>query len=83
VLVTEDHPAHLVPLAQMVAERSNPCSRPVATAAAYRIRCSAAFRKGQAGINRPAFASDLVERWIPAAVDIHTRLMSSPLRPCA
>jgi 2-polyprenyl-3-methyl-5-hydroxy-6-metoxy-1,4-benzoquinol methylase len=39
-----------------------------------------AFRKGQAGINRPAFASDLVERWIPAAADIHTRLMSSPLR---
>jgi 2-polyprenyl-3-methyl-5-hydroxy-6-metoxy-1,4-benzoquinol methylase len=40
----------------------------------------AAFRKGQAGINRPAFASDLVDRWIPAAVDIHTRLLSSPLR---
>jgi 2-polyprenyl-3-methyl-5-hydroxy-6-metoxy-1,4-benzoquinol methylase len=39
-----------------------------------------AFRKGQAGINRPAFMSDLVERWIPAAPDIHQRLLSSPTR---
>ena len=82
VLVTEDHPAHLAPLAQMVAGiggASNGC------VAAYRSGggvpypvFGAAFRKGQAGINRPAFASDLVERWIPAAADIHSRLMSSP-----
>jgi 2-polyprenyl-3-methyl-5-hydroxy-6-metoxy-1,4-benzoquinol methylase len=84
VLVTEDHPAHLAPLAQMVAGVGGAIERVLA---AYRSgggvpypMFGAAFRKGQAGINRPAFASDLVERWIPAAADIHTRLMSSPLR---
>jgi 2-polyprenyl-3-methyl-5-hydroxy-6-metoxy-1,4-benzoquinol methylase len=84
VLLTEDHPAHLAPLAQMVAGIGG-AIEPVL--AAYRSgggvpypTFGTAFRKGQAGINRPAFASDLVDRWIPAAVDIHTRLMSSPLR---
>ena len=84
VLVTEDHPAHLAPLAQMVAGIGGAIERVLA---AYRSgggvpypMFGAAFRKGQAGINRPAFASDLVERWIPAAADIHTRLTSSPLR---
>ncbi len=84
VLVTEDHPAHLAPLAQMVAGIGG-AIEPVL--AAYRSgggvpypMFGTAFRKGQAGINRPAFASDLVDRWIPAAADIHTRLMSSPRR---
>jgi 2-polyprenyl-3-methyl-5-hydroxy-6-metoxy-1,4-benzoquinol methylase len=84
VLVTEDHPAHLAPLAQMVAGIGGAIE---SVLAAYRTgggvpypMFGAAFRKGQAGINRPAFASDLVDRWIPAAADIHTRLMSSPLR---
>ena len=84
VLVTEDHPAHLAPLAQMVAGIGG-AIEPVL--AAYRSgggvsypMFGTAFRKGQAGINRPAFASDLVDRWIPATVDIHMRLMSSPLR---
>jgi 2-polyprenyl-3-methyl-5-hydroxy-6-metoxy-1,4-benzoquinol methylase len=84
VLVTEHHPAHLAPLAQMVAGIGG-AIEPVL--AAYRSGggvpytvFGAAFRKGQAGINRPAFASDLVERWIPAAADIHARLLSSRLR---
>jgi 2-polyprenyl-3-methyl-5-hydroxy-6-metoxy-1,4-benzoquinol methylase len=84
VLVTEHHPAHLAPLAQMVAGIGG-AIEPVL--AAYRggggvpyTVFGAAFRKGQAGINRPAFASDLVERWIPAAADIHARLLSSRLR---
>jgi SAM-dependent methyltransferase len=84
VLITEDHPAHLAPLAQMVAGIGGAIEDVVA---AYRNgggvaypKYGAAFRRGQAGINRPAFASDLVERWIPAAADIHARLMSSPLR---
>jgi 2-polyprenyl-3-methyl-5-hydroxy-6-metoxy-1,4-benzoquinol methylase len=84
VLVTEDHPAHLAPLAQMVAGIGGTIERVVT---AYRsgggvpyAMFGTAFRKGQAGINRPAFASDLVERWIPAAADIHSRLMSSRLR---
>jgi 2-polyprenyl-3-methyl-5-hydroxy-6-metoxy-1,4-benzoquinol methylase len=84
VLVTEDHPAHLAPLAQMVAGIGGTIERVVT---AYRsgdgvpyAMFGTAFRKGQAGINRPAFATDLVERWIPAAPDIHSRLMSSRLR---
>jgi 2-polyprenyl-3-methyl-5-hydroxy-6-metoxy-1,4-benzoquinol methylase len=40
----------------------------------------AAFRKGQAGINRPAFLTDLVARWIPAMPDVHRALVSSGLR---
>ena len=84
VLVTEDHPAHLAPLAQMVAGIGGTLE-PVL--AAYRrgggvpyTLFGSAFRKGQAGINRPAFSSDLVERWIPAAPDIQQRRLSSSLR---
>jgi 2-polyprenyl-3-methyl-5-hydroxy-6-metoxy-1,4-benzoquinol methylase len=84
VLATDDHPAHLAPLAQMVAGIGGALERVVA---AYRSGggvpypvFGAAFRNGQAGINRPAFSSDLVEHWIPAAPDIHQRLLSSSLR---
>ena len=84
VLVNEDHPNHLAPLAQMVAGIGGALDRVVA---AYRTgggvpypTFGASFRQGQAGINRPAFSADLVERWIPAASDIHTRLLSSSLR---
>ena len=84
VLVTEDHPNHLAPLAQMVAGIGGALERVVT---AYRTgggvpypMFGAAFRNGQAGINRPAFLADLVERWIPAAADIHSGLLSSPLR---
>ncbi len=84
VLVTDDHPSHLAPLAQMVAGIGGALEH---VAEAYRTgegvpypRFGAAFRKGQAGINRPAFASDLVERWIPAAPDLHARLRSAPAR---
>ena len=84
VLVAEDHPAHLAPLAQMVAGIGGALSR---VAAAYRTgdgvaypHFGDAFRKGQAGINRPAFLNDLVTRWIPAAPDIHAALTSSRTR---
>lgn len=84
VLVTEDHPAHLAPLAQMVAGIGGAVQHVLA---AYRHgdgvpypTYGAAFRRGQAGINRPAFLSDLVDRWIPAAADLHERLVSSALR---
>jgi 2-polyprenyl-3-methyl-5-hydroxy-6-metoxy-1,4-benzoquinol methylase len=84
VLVTQDHPAHLAPLTQMVAGIGGALQDVLA---AYRHgggvpypSYGAAFRSGQAGINRPAFQSDLVERWIPAAADLHERLVSSALR---
>jgi 2-polyprenyl-3-methyl-5-hydroxy-6-metoxy-1,4-benzoquinol methylase len=84
VLVVEDHPAHLAPLAQMVAGIGGALQRVVN---AYRSgggvaypHFGAAFRAGQAGINRPAFLSDLVERWIPALPDLHNALMSTRTR---
>lgn len=84
VLVTEDHPAHLAPLAQMVAGIGGALGHVLAAyrsgeGVAYPL-FGDAFRKGQAGINRPAFTSDLVERWIPAAPDVHERLTSSTVR---
>lgn len=84
VLASEDHPAHLAPLAQMVAGIGSALDRVVA---AYRSgggvpypQYGAAFRKGQADINRPAFLQDLVTRWIPAAPDLHAALMSTRVR---
>lgn len=83
-LVNEEHPNHLAPLAQMVAGIGGALEQVVM---AYRNGAEVpypmygeAFRNGQAGINRPAFLVDLVERWIPAAADVHARLLSSPLR---
>lgn len=84
VLVTEDHPAHMAPLAQMVAGIGGALER---VARAYRTgggvaypHFGAAFRSGQAGINRPAFVHDLVTRWIPAAGDLHAALTTRALR---
>src|SRR5262245_50180553 len=84
VLAADNHPAHLAPLAQMVAGIGGALDK---VAAAYRTgggvaypHFGAAFRKGQAGINRPAFLTDLVARWIPAMPDIHEALISSRLR---
>jgi 2-polyprenyl-3-methyl-5-hydroxy-6-metoxy-1,4-benzoquinol methylase len=84
VLVTEDHPAHLAPLAQMVAGIGGALERVVA---AYRSgdgvaypHFGGAFRRGQSGINRPAFLGDLVSAWLPAAADIHATLTQSPTK---
>ena len=84
VLVNEDHPNHLAPFAQMIAGVGGALE---SVLTAYRTGTGvpyplfgSAFRKGQAGINRPAFTSDLVERWIPAIPDIHDRLRSAPSR---
>jgi 2-polyprenyl-3-methyl-5-hydroxy-6-metoxy-1,4-benzoquinol methylase len=84
VLVTENHPAHLAPLAQMVAGIGGALAHVVE---AYRSGrgvpyplFGAAFRRGQAGINRPAFLTDLVEHWLPAVPDLHHALVSSPRR---
>jgi 2-polyprenyl-3-methyl-5-hydroxy-6-metoxy-1,4-benzoquinol methylase len=84
VLAADDHPTHLAPLAQMVAGIGGALRHVID---AYRSGAGVAyplfgdaFRKGQAGINRPAFVNDLVERWIPAAADVHTKLLSASLR---
>ena len=84
VFVADDHPAHVAPLAQMIAGIGGVLDEVVQ---AYRTgagvpysRFGAAFRKGQSGINRPAFLHDLVKRWIPAAPDLHAALTSRPLR---
>jgi 2-polyprenyl-3-methyl-5-hydroxy-6-metoxy-1,4-benzoquinol methylase len=84
VLVNQDHPAHLAPLAQMVAGIGGVLDHVVR---AYRsgggvpyALFGTAFRQGQAGINRPAFLADLVERWIPAMPDVHERLSTARLR---
>jgi 2-polyprenyl-3-methyl-5-hydroxy-6-metoxy-1,4-benzoquinol methylase len=81
VLVTEDHPAHLAPLAQMVAGIGGALER---VAAAYRSgdgvaypHFGVAFRRGQGGINRPAFLNDLANRWIPSVPVIHEEMTSS------
>jgi SAM-dependent methyltransferase len=84
VLVSEDDPNHLAPLAQMVAGIGGALEHVVTayrqgTGVAYPT-FGAAFRKGQSGVNRPAFLADLVERWIPAAPDIDERLRSRSLR---
>jgi 2-polyprenyl-3-methyl-5-hydroxy-6-metoxy-1,4-benzoquinol methylase len=83
-LVVEDHPAHLAPLAQMVAGVGGALERVVN---AYRSgggvaypHFGAAFRAGQAGINRPAFLSDLIARWLPALPDLHRTLTSTRMR---
>jgi 2-polyprenyl-3-methyl-5-hydroxy-6-metoxy-1,4-benzoquinol methylase len=84
VLVAEDHPAHLAPLAQMIAGIGSVLADVVrayrkGTGVPYTLY-GAAFRKGQAGINRPAFLSDLVERWLPAMPDLHERLTTTEAR---
>jgi 2-polyprenyl-3-methyl-5-hydroxy-6-metoxy-1,4-benzoquinol methylase len=84
VLAADDHPSHFAPMAQMVAGVGGALERVVN---AYRSgggvaypHFGAAFRAGQAGINRPAYLSDLVSRWIPALPDLHSALTSTPMR---
>ena len=84
VLVAGEHPNHLAPLAEMVAGIGGALDHVLnayrsGTGVPYPM-FGTAFRKGQAGINRPAFLTDLVERWIPAAPEIDARLRSSSLR---
>jgi 2-polyprenyl-3-methyl-5-hydroxy-6-metoxy-1,4-benzoquinol methylase len=84
VLASEDHPAHLAPLSQMLAGIGGALDRVLA---AYRNgdgvaypEFGAAFRRGQSGINRPAFLNDLVQQWIPAMPDLHAALLAGKTR---
>ena len=78
VLLDPTDGAHLLPLARMVVGIGGVLEDVLA---AYRTgggvpfaRYGADIRHGQGGINRPAFSSQLVESWIPAAEGVAERL---------
>jgi SAM-dependent methyltransferase len=78
VLVDADDPAHFAPLADMVAGIGHALPEVIE---AYRTgagvpyrRYGEHFRRGQGGINRPAFTHDLTGSWLPALPDLHAAL---------
>ena len=78
VLVHEEDPSHVAPLADMVAGGGLVIDQVVD---AYRTgkgvpyaAYGKPFRDGQAGINRPAFANDLATAWIEAVPKVADRL---------
>jgi 2-polyprenyl-3-methyl-5-hydroxy-6-metoxy-1,4-benzoquinol methylase len=78
VLVHEENPAYVSPLADMVAGGGLVIDQVVE---AYRTgqgvpyaAYGKPFRDGQAGINRPAFVNDLSSTWIEAAPEVAARL---------
>ena len=78
ILVDVDDPSHLAPLAAMTVGIGGVLDDVVQ---AYRSgggvpyrKYGAAFRRGQGGINRPAFTHDLTGSWLPALPDVHDRL---------
>jgi 2-polyprenyl-3-methyl-5-hydroxy-6-metoxy-1,4-benzoquinol methylase len=78
VLVHEEDPAHVSPLADMVAGGGLVIDQVVE---AYRTgrgvpyaAYGKSFRDGQAGINRPAFVNDLPTSWMEAVPEVAARL---------
>ena len=83
VLVHEEDPAYVSPLADMLAGGGLVIDRVVE---AYRTghgvpyaAYGKPFRDGQAGINRPAFVNDLPATWIEAAPEVAARLRDGGL----
>lgn len=77
-LVDVDDAAHVSPLADMVAGIGHVLPEVVAAyrsgaGVAYR-RYGEEFRRGQGGVNRPAFTRDLTQAWLPALPDLHAAL---------
>ena len=77
-LADADDAAHVAPFADMVVGVANALPDVLA---AYRTgggvpytRYGEDFRRGQGGINRPAFRHDLTGGWLPAMPDLHERL---------
>lgn len=77
-LVDVEAAAHVAPIASMVVGIGGVLADVVE---AYRTgggvpyaRYGAEFRRGQGGINRPAFSHDLTGSWLPAVPDVHERL---------
>ena len=84
VLVREDDPAHVSPLASAMAGIAGVLDRVVD---AYRTGGGVPyraygedFRLGQGGINRPAFTSDLITDWIPSSPAVHKKLAGENVR---
>ncbi len=84
VLVEEEHATHVAPFAQMLVGIAGALPE---VARAYRSgagvpyeRYGADFRKGQGGINRPAFSADLTNSWLLAIPDLQQRLQSGAVR---
>jgi 2-polyprenyl-3-methyl-5-hydroxy-6-metoxy-1,4-benzoquinol methylase len=78
VLVDVDDAAHVSPLADMVAGigqvlREVVESYRTGAGVPYR-KYGEDFRRGQGGVNRPAFSHDLTEAWLPALPDLHAAL---------
>jgi 2-polyprenyl-3-methyl-5-hydroxy-6-metoxy-1,4-benzoquinol methylase len=78
VVADVDHPAHLAPLARMLAGIGRVLEEVVE---AYRsgggvpyARYGTDFRHGQGGINRPAFGTALVDAWLPAVPGLVEKL---------
>ena len=78
VLVDPDDPAHVAPFADMVVGVATVLDE---VARAYRdgsgvpyAHYGAHFRRGQGGINRPAFTGDLTASWLPAVPGLVERL---------
>jgi 2-polyprenyl-3-methyl-5-hydroxy-6-metoxy-1,4-benzoquinol methylase len=70
--------AHVAPFAYIIVGIARVLAEVVA---AYRdgsgvsyAHYGADFRRGQGGVNRPAFHNDLTGSWLPAAPDVHSRL---------
>jgi 2-polyprenyl-3-methyl-5-hydroxy-6-metoxy-1,4-benzoquinol methylase len=83
-LADPDDPAHVAPLADAVVGIAGALSDVVA---AYRDgggvpypRYGPDFRRGQGGINRPAFRGDLTATWLPAVPGVPARLAAPGAR---
>lgn len=77
-LLSADDPAHVAPLADMVAGIGAVLPEVVD---AYRSgggvpyrNYGPHFRRGQGAVNRPPFTNDLTGTWLPAIPDLHTTL---------
>jgi 2-polyprenyl-3-methyl-5-hydroxy-6-metoxy-1,4-benzoquinol methylase len=82
VLADAEDPMHLAPFGGLLAGIGEALPKVVA---AYRTGAGvpyadygAALRRGQGGINRPAFTHDLPGEWLPAIPDVHARLAAEP-----
>lgn len=82
VLAAADHPSHVAPFAPMLVGIAAALPE---VAEAYRTGHGVPFaaygddlRDGQGAINRPAFEHDLATSWLPAAPDLHERLLEDP-----